>query len=105
LGRGRCRKCARLLGVFYPATEIAALLIALWSLAVLPSNIAWIGAAFGWMLLTLGWIDQREFILPDSLTLPLAIGGIALAAIIDRSRLLDHLIGAAAGYLSLFLIT
>src|SRR5262245_27353564 len=70
--RGSCRICSRPLGVFYPAIEIAALLVAMWSLVVLPPGMAWTGAGFGWTLLVLGWIDQRELILPDSLTLPLA---------------------------------
>ena len=38
--RGRCRICARPLAVFYPAIEIAALLVAVWSLAVLPPGMA-----------------------------------------------------------------
>lgn len=105
LNRGLCRTCARPLGSFYPATEIAALIVAVWSVAVLPPDLVWIGAGFGWMLLTLGWIDRREFILPDSLTLPLAVAGIVVVAMIDWSCLVDHLIGAAAGYASLRLVS
>ena len=39
----RCRYCRRRIPSFYPAIEIAALLIAMWSLAVLPGWIAWAG--------------------------------------------------------------
>jgi leader peptidase (prepilin peptidase)/N-methyltransferase len=54
--------------------------------------------------LTLGWIDQRFLILPDILTLPLMLAGIAVTAIMSSGGLLDHLVGAAAGYLTLTLI-
>jgi leader peptidase (prepilin peptidase)/N-methyltransferase len=101
---GRCRACARPLDAFYPAVEVAALAIALWSAAVLPGGLAWIGAGLGCILLVLGWIDARNFILPDVLTLPLAAAGIVVTALLDRSPVLDHLIGAAAGYLVLLLI-
>ena len=36
VSRGRCRICARGLGRLYPAIEIAALIIAVWSIVALP---------------------------------------------------------------------
>jgi leader peptidase (prepilin peptidase)/N-methyltransferase len=96
--RGRCRHCRQLIGLFYPAVEVAALGVALWALLVLPGWIAWAGAGLGWALLTLAWIDQDHFLLPDVITLPLTLAGIAVAWLIDPAPVLDHVIGAAAGF-------
>ncbi len=96
--RGRCRHCRQLIGPFYPAVELAALAVALWALLVLPGWIAWAGAALGWALLTLAWIDQEHFLLPDVITLPLAVAGLAVAWFIDPASILDHVIGAVTGF-------
>jgi leader peptidase (prepilin peptidase) / N-methyltransferase len=98
LSRGRCRHCGRDIGLFHPMVELAALAIAVWSVALLPGWIAAAGAAFGWTLLVLAWIDQRTFLLPDVLVLPLAAAGLLVAWLIDPALLLDHVIGAAAGF-------
>lgn len=96
--RGRCRHCGRRIGAFYPAVELAALLVALWSLAVLPGWLAWAGAVLGWTLLALAWIDWEHYLLPDALTLPLAAAGLAVAWLNDPGSVPHHLIGAAAGF-------
>jgi leader peptidase (prepilin peptidase)/N-methyltransferase len=98
LSRGRCRHCGREIGLFPPMVELAALGIAVWSVALLPGWIAAAGAAFGWVLLVLAWIDQRTFLLPDALVLPLIPAGLLVAWLIDPALLPDHLIGAAAGF-------
>jgi len=56
------------------------------------------GCALGWCLLALAWIDARELRLPDALTLPLLLGGLVEAALLEPSRALDRSIGAIAGY-------
>ena len=99
--RGRCRSCGAALGAFYPAIELAALAVALWSVAVLPGWLAHAGALLGWTLLALAEIDRRTTLLPDALTLPLIAGGLAVAAALPGEALADHLVGAAAGVLSL----
>src|SRR5215468_9987845 len=96
--RGRCRYCGTAIGSFYPAVELAALTIALWSAAVTPGWIAWASAGLGWTLLALAWIDWRHYLLPDALTLPLGICGLVVAWRVDPDRLVHHVIGAAAGY-------
>jgi len=98
VARGRCRFCGAAIGGFYPAVELAALGVALWSTAVAPDWIAWAGAGLGWTLLTLGWIDWRHYLLPDALTLPLAAAGLVVAGLIDPDRLLHHIIGLGAGF-------
>lgn len=95
---GRCRHCGHRLGAFYPAVEIAALLVALWSLAVLPGWLAWAGAGLGWTLLALAWIDWDHYLLPDALTLPLAAAGLLVAWLNDAGSFFHHVIGAAAGF-------
>jgi leader peptidase (prepilin peptidase)/N-methyltransferase len=95
--KGKCWHCGGDVGIFYPAVELAALGVAVWSLLVLPGWIAWVGAALGWALIALAWIDQRTFLLPDKLTLPLAAGGLVVAWLIDARILGDHLVGAALG--------
>lgn len=70
------------------------------SAALVESNPALlvIGCALGWCLLALAWIDVREMRLPDVLTLPLLVAGLAEAALLEPSRTLDRSLGALAGY-------
>lgn len=97
-GRGHCRHCRAWIGWFYPAIELAALGIAVLSLYVDRGSAAWVDAALGWWLLTLGWIDWRHAILPDVLTLPLIVLGLAIAGVLEPERLWDPLIGTVCGY-------
>lgn len=96
--RGRCRTCQARLGLFYPAIEGAAVLVALWTAAsVPPGAVLWLSCGLGWTLLTLAVIDARDLLLPDALTLPLIAAGIGVALWIGVPSPMDHLIGAAAG--------
>lgn len=98
---GRCRYCRHRLGWFYPAIEIAALLIALIAVAIDGTSRVWLDCLFGWWLLALAWIDLREWVLPDALTLPLIVVGLTAAALLDPNTLLDRALGAVIGYLAL----
>jgi len=98
IARGHCRYCGRAIDRFYPMVELAAFGIALMSVLLLPGWIAWAGAGFGWALLTLARIDQEHYFLPDAITLPLTLAGLAMAWLIDAPTLLDHVIGAVAGF-------
>lgn len=93
---GRCRGCAAPIGFWYPALGLAAVAVALWAVAVAPGWYGWAGALLGWTLLALASIDLREMILPDALTLPLLVAGLALAATAFPYPL-DHVIGAVIG--------
>ncbi len=101
LARGRCRQCGYPLGWFYPGVEIAALTVALIALAVDDMPRAALDCLFGWWLLTLAWIDLRQWLLPDLLTLPLNVAGLAAAALLDPDTVLDRALGAALGYAAL----
>jgi leader peptidase (prepilin peptidase) / N-methyltransferase len=98
--RGRCRHCGSPLGWFYPGVELAALAIAVVALAVDGVPAAWLDCLFGWWLLTLGWIDLRNWTLPDALTLPLIAIGVVAAAPFGREVMVDRVLGAALGYLA-----
>jgi len=94
--RGRCRYCRAPIGALLPLIEAAALLIALW--AALQSE-SLESCVFGWLLLALGVIDWRSFILPNPLTLSLAVSGLGFALSAGTGALRDRVIGAAAGFL------
>ena len=51
------------------------------------------------MLLAISLIDIRTLRIPDKLSLPLIVMGLALAAVTSRTAALDHAIGAAAAFL------
>jgi leader peptidase (prepilin peptidase)/N-methyltransferase len=101
IAKGRCRSCGRPIGWFYPGIELAALAVAVIAVLVDGGAAAWLDCLLGWWLLTLGWIDLRRWLLPDALTLPLVVAGLAAAAAFDPEQLTGRALGAALGYLSL----
>jgi leader peptidase (prepilin peptidase) / N-methyltransferase len=101
LALGRCRRCGYKLSWFYPAVELAALSVALIALWVDGMPDAALDCLFGWWLLTLAGTDLRRWLLPDRLTLPLIIAGLAAAAVLDPDTMLDRALGAALGYVVL----
>ena len=101
--RGRCRRCRAPIGRFHPAVELAALAIAVVGcLAIANPLRLWLGVALGWVLLTLAWIDWRHTRLPDVLTLPLLLAGLAATCITAPDDLTDHAAASAVGYLAFF---
>ncbi len=99
--RGQCRYCSEPIGWFHPAIELACVMIALIALAVGGAERVWLDCIFGWWLLALGWIDWQSWLLPDVLTLPLALAGLAATLALDPGDLTDRALGAALGYLAL----
>jgi leader peptidase (prepilin peptidase)/N-methyltransferase len=96
---GRCRHCGARLGIFYPLIELAALGVAVWAILIVPTTLAWPTAALGWVLLALSVIDYRHLYLPDVLTLPLIPAGLAIAWWLEPDQVLQHAVGAVAGFL------
>ncbi len=104
--KGRCRHCQAPISVRYPAVELLT--------AVLSAVIAW---QYGptlttamllfltWGLVALSFIDIDKMLLPDQLTLPLLwlvlIFSLSQAAFVSPA---DAILGAAAGYLSLWVV-
>jgi len=104
LSRGRCRNCTRGLGRLYPAIEITALVIALWSIIALPGAYIWTGAAFGWTLLVVGMIAWRDGKLPMAVIAGVGIAGLLLAGSNGLITLRDHFLAAVIAFTACFVL-
>lgn len=102
--RGRCRYCGARLSLSYPLYEIAATVPVIWAGTVLVDWSIFISTVFGWFLLSLALIDARMQRLPDILTLPMLCIGIVAAFLFDHDAILDHVLGAVTGFLSLAVV-
>jgi leader peptidase (prepilin peptidase)/N-methyltransferase len=108
--RGKCANCKAPISARYPLIELLT--------GVTSGFVAWrlgfgvpaaAGIFFTWMLIALTFIDLDTFLLPDQLTLPLVWAGLLLslwhpvwAPGAPPVTPVDSIIGAAAGYLSLW---
>ncbi len=102
---GRCRFCAAPISAYYPAVELTAAIIGAACFVLLPPAEALLAAMLGWWLLALALIDLRCFLLPDPLTLPLVLAGLALAASgwsMQAPDVADSSLGALTGFLGLY---
>jgi leader peptidase (prepilin peptidase)/N-methyltransferase len=102
--RGHCRHCGVAVGWFYPAMEIGAVIVVIWSGLVFSGAAFWASCGLGWTLLTLAAADLRSLLLPDFLTLPLIVAGLAVTWFLDRTQLTGHIIGAVVGYGAIVLL-
>src|SRR2546423_382821 len=103
--RGKCSACGARIGVKYPVVELLAGLAAAYSAWRFGPSLAALGAAlFVWFTLALAFIDQETGLLPDALTLLLVWIGLVLNVAGAFVPLPEAVIGAAAGYLSLWLV-
>ena len=103
--RGKCSACGARIGVKYPVVELLAGLAAAYSSWRFGPSLAALGAAlFVWFTLALAFIDQETGFLPDALTLLLVWIGLILNLAGAFVALPEAVIGAAAGYLSLWLV-
>lgn len=105
--RGRCAGCGTRISLRYPLVELATagLFAALaWRTGPQPVLLLW--CAMAAVLFALALIDWDTTVLPDVLTLPLLWAGLVAAALgwLPGLPLLQSLWGAAAGYLSLWLV-
>ncbi len=103
--RGKCGNCKNPISAQYPLVELLT--------AVLSLLVAWkFGASmqtcfalvFTWSLICLALIDLHTTLLPDSITLPLMWLGLLISLYPVFVNTHQALIGAAAGYLSLWLV-
>ena len=108
--RGRCAACQAPISARYPLVEIATAVLSAWA--------AWhfgfgVNAACAllvtWALIALTGIDVDHHLLPDNITLPLMWAGLVAAVLIGSSAgqalpvsPRDAILGATAGYLSLW---
>jgi leader peptidase (prepilin peptidase)/N-methyltransferase len=101
--RGKCASCKTPVSIQYPLVEAATGILSAicawhfgWSLQLLPALL------LTWGLIALAVIDLRTQLLPDSITLPLLWLGLALGLVPAFVNLHDAVVGAIAGYLSLW---
>ena len=103
--RGRCRYCKTRISWQYPLVE---LLTALASAAIAwKFGFGWplaMGLLFTWTLIAAAGIDVRTQLLPDQLTLPLLWLGLVISLVPVFVPSDAAIIGAAAGYLSLWAV-
>jgi len=109
--RGRCAACGIRISARYPVVELGTAIlsaIVAWRFGVTPFTLA--ALLLTWSLIALAAIDIDHQILPDNITLPLLWLGLIISVTgIAGSRgypvsLSSAVIGAAAGYLSLWLV-
>ncbi len=102
LQRARCSECRAALPIDLLLAECGGAVVAMLALTS-GASIGGIAAlaAFGWALLLLALLDARHFWLPDAITLPLTLAGLASVTVLPALSLPERLIGAAAGYASL----
>jgi leader peptidase (prepilin peptidase)/N-methyltransferase len=101
--RGRCSACRVHISVRYPLVELAAAVAAGYCAARFGFGIAAFAAmAYLWCLIAATFIDFDTQLLPDSITLPLVWLGLLVNIPGIFVDLPSAVIGAAAGYLSLW---
>jgi leader peptidase (prepilin peptidase)/N-methyltransferase len=110
--RGRCASCKTKISARYPVVELATGVLSAW--VAWHFGFGWPAACallVTWSLIALTGIDMDHQLLPDNITLPLmwagllaavAIGPVMGAALPVSPK--DAVIGAAAGYVSLWLV-
>jgi len=101
--KGRCKHCGAKISIRYPLVELLT--------AVLSGIVAW-QLGFGlqtlfalfltWALIALSFIDIDHHLLPDNITLPFVWLGLLLALFGVFTDPYASIIGASAGYLSLW---
>lgn len=104
--RGRCSACKTPISARYPLVELltgALFFFCIYRWGVTPAGFAWCG--FSAALVALAFIDWDTTLLPDDITLPLLWAGL-LSAAFQWTNVPLHasVTGAAAGYLSLWLV-
>lgn len=105
LQKGRCTSCKEPISMRYPVVELSSALLALACALYFGFSAALIGALLlSWVLLALSLIDFDHTILPDSMTLPLLWLGLLFNLFGVFTSLESAVIGAMAGYLSLWSI-
>lgn len=103
--RGTCSACGTHISLRYPIVEFVTALLS----AVVAFKLGWGwplagGLVFTWALIALSLIDFDHKLLPDSITLPLLWLGLLLSLSAVFVDMRASIIGAAAGYLSLWTV-
>ena len=104
--RGRCHGCSTHISARYPLVEIASGLLAMLVAAKFGYSLTTlVTILFSWALLCVSLIDFDHQIIPDDISLPLLWLGLVATALgygVPGVMLYDAVIGASAGYLTLW---
>ena len=103
--RGKCAGCTASIGFRYPLVEALSAAAALWAVAAFGFTwLALAAAVYAWALIALAFTDLETGLLPDQITLPLMWLGLLVNLGDSLTPLAWAVAGAAAGYLSLWLL-
>ena len=103
--RGKCSACGAAISLRYPVVELAGGVVAAYAASRYGLTLAAFGAIFFCScLLALAAIDLDTQLLPDDITLPLLWAGLAINIGATFAPLAAAVIGAIAGYLSLWMV-
>ena len=103
--KGRCSGCGTSISARYPAVEITTAILTVITALHFGYSIQTLAAlAFTWTMIPLFLIDFDTQLLPDSITLPLLWAGLLASLFNVFVDSQTSIIGAAAGYLSLWTI-
>jgi len=103
--KGRCKECGTAISPRYPTVELTTALLSIITALHFGYSVETVAAlGFTWALVPLFLIDFDHQILPDSITLPLLWAGLFLSLFSVFIDTQSSLIGAMAGYLSLWSI-
>ena len=103
--KGRCSGCEARISLRYPAIELLSALLSFavaWRFGPTAQMVA--ALALTWALLALSGIDLDRQLLPDVITLPMLWLGLLLSVANVFTDSTSSIIGAAAGYLALWLV-
>jgi leader peptidase (prepilin peptidase)/N-methyltransferase len=101
--RGRCAGCSTKISARYPVVELLTSVLSAALVWYFGSGLMGLAALlFTWLLIAMTFIDIDTHLLPDDLTLPLLWSGLLINISGTFVPLADAVIGAAAGYLSLW---
>jgi len=103
--RGKCSACRKPISLRYPFVEILSATLAAVTAWHFGFNAAGIAAvALTWLLIALAFIDIDHQLLPDVMVLPFLWAGLLLNLFNVFTALPQAVVGAVAGYLSLWLV-
>lgn len=101
--RGKCKGCGAHISARYPIVELVSGLLSGYAAWHFGFGLAALGALlFVWALLALTFIDFDTQLLPDDITFPLLWAGLLLNLSHTYTDLQTAVIGAVAGYLTLW---
>ncbi len=103
--RGRCSECKNSISMRYPLVELFTAILSV--IVAWHFGPTWQGVAalvLTWVLIALSLIDFDHQLLPDNIVLPTIWAGLLLSLFTIFADMESAIIGAAAGYLSLWSI-